>query len=136
MHKRIRDTVSWVAKCVLPKFGVPPAEIVYYRDGILSVPVMFSIFLASKPIFISIEGGTMRAADIGDAVVWFCIAVLISLLSINWNTVIAAAFALLIVRGIIGFVLSGGDRQVVAAMLVYLSLSLSFAKLRTYNEFG
>src|SRR5712671_260682 len=98
----IREFITSLARRVLPSFGISPKDIEFYRDVLLSLLALVPIFLASKPVFFLLDGERPSAFGVETALIWLIVAVLISVLSVNWNFVLGVTFAGLALRGVVG----------------------------------
>src|SRR6267154_4610875 len=101
----IREFITSLARRVLPSFGISPKDIEFYRDVSLGLLAIVPITLASKPVFVLLDGKKTSAFGIETALIWLIVAVLISVLSVNWNIVLGSTFGVLAFRGCVGLAL-------------------------------
>jgi hypothetical protein len=130
LHSMIRRMVTAVAHKLFRAVGVPTKKLDLYRDVALGMPATIAVILASWPLFSAFSGDRVTLHDILTASGWFAVALIICLLSANWNEILAATWAFLSFRGVVGFVVSRGDPRVLELTAVFFVLAVAS------NQFG
>lgn len=103
---------------------VPPEKMPVYRDGVLGIPVVLGIIVACGPLFFFVGHQPIPRDVLWHAAVGFVLAVAVSLLSPNWNQLLAAGWIFMTLRALVALLISKAP-QVLALGAVFLMLAIA-----------
>jgi hypothetical protein len=126
----IREWVTRAFRKVFAAVGVKRKDFDYYRDIAICFPTVIAIILASEPLFYLADSSVVSSRDAGVALIWLLVAIGLSLLSPNWNEILAAAWGFLAFRGLIGLAISRGDVRVLRLTAAFAALGILCNRLK------
>jgi hypothetical protein len=120
---RVTRSLDGAILRALRRLGVARGNVELYRNIALGFPVVIGEILAFGPLFFLADHQAVPSAVFHRAVIGLTAAVLISLVSPNWNEILAAGWLFLASRSVIGLVLVGGGLPVLILGLICLALA-------------
>jgi hypothetical protein len=100
----------------LSRIGTRSTKIEEYRDNFLIILVTIGLFIALLPLFEALEGRTPSDSQVTSGLIWLAVALSISILSSNWNHILAIACGFIGLRGILGAIKTRGDLRAIATL--------------------
>lgn len=124
----MREEIGKVIDTLFSALGVPESKgnRSLQRDLLLGLPVAIGELFAAVPLLYLLGGTHITTRDWCQAAIGLVGAVAISLLSPNWNYLLAGGLLFLAFRSLVALVLGGGLRAV-SLGLVFLALAAACA---------